>query len=412
MKKVTIKNRKFYDISGKEIQLRGINIVCKDKSKNYIEDLSQNDFEYLKSLGFNTIRLGLFWDGLEPEPGKYDQNYLSKMDNIIRLADNSGFYIYLDMHQDLFGAKFCDGAPDWATLDGGAEHVQTELWSEAYLLSPAVQTTFDNFWGNAPCCDGVGVRTHFIKTWEFLAEHYLSFENVIGFDFFNEPFLGSSGAYVMPQILAKLAQSLDSTEPVTEEMLFGMWMDPVKKLELLSKFEDEKSYKELISCAEAVTQQFDREVLNPFYNEITRAVRKIDKEALFFLEANYFCNTGIESAVEVVTDENGKKDELVVYSPHGYDILVDTDDYDANCNGRLKVIFESHGKVAERLGVPMVVGEWGCFPRASEVQVEQARFILKLFDELGAGNTYYDYSHIKGNKIVEALKNSKSSSNN
>lgn len=407
MKKISIKGKKFIDILGREIVLRGINIVCKDKSKNYIENISEDDFEYLKNLGFNTIRLGIMWDGLEPEPYKYDMNYLLKLDEIIHQADKYGFYIFLDMHQDLYGVKFCDGAPEWATLDDGAEHVRTELWSEAYLLSPAVQTAFDNFWKNAPCRDGVGVRNHFIKTWQFLAEHYKSFENVIGFDFFNEPFPGSSGAYVMPAIMNRLAQSLETTETNTEQMLFEMWMNPVAKFELLSKFEDEKSYKELISCAEQITQQFDREVLNPFYQEIIHAVRKIDKDVLFFLEANYFCNTGIESALEPVVDENGNADSGIVYSPHGYDILVDTQDYNADCEGRLKVIFETHKKVADRLGVPMMVGEWGCFPDATEIQVRQAEYILNLFEKYDAGNTYFDFSHLKDNKIVEALKKQK-----
>lgn len=58
--------------------------------------------------------------------------------------------LILDMHQDLYSRKFDNGAPLWATLDDGAEHVTGTIWSDAYLMSPAVQRAFDNFWQNRP----------------------------------------------------------------------------------------------------------------------------------------------------------------------------------------------------------------------------------------------------------------------
>lgn len=56
---------------------------------------------YFQRSGFNLIRLGIFWDGAEPEPGKIDYGYLEKLREIVGLAEKHGIYVILDMHQDL-----------------------------------------------------------------------------------------------------------------------------------------------------------------------------------------------------------------------------------------------------------------------------------------------------------------------
>ena len=52
------------------------------------------------------------------------------------------------MHQDLYSVLYADGAPKWATLTEGKPHKTGDIWSEAYMLSEAVQNAFDNFWAN------------------------------------------------------------------------------------------------------------------------------------------------------------------------------------------------------------------------------------------------------------------------
>lgn len=405
MNKVFIVNERFYTADGAEIVLKGINVVCKSKEAGYIEYLSDEDFSFLKQLGMNTIRFGIFWDGIEPKPYKYNEDYLNKIETFIKNADKNGFYVFLDMHQDLYSVDFCDGAPSWATITRGKEHIQTELWSEAYLLSPAVQTAFDSFWEDEKCSDGIGVMEHFIDMWEMLAKRFGKYNNVLGYDFLNEPFLGSLANMVMPAIFEKLLLSYAEKTKVflSEEELMQMWMDPSEKLKLLSLFEDEESYRSLIQNAESVTKEFDRNVLTPFYKKICTRIRKIDKSSLLFLEANYFCNTGIESGLLKITDDEDNEIDGLVYSPHGYDLLVDTEDYNANCEGRLKVIFDSHKNVARRLNMPVLIGEWGCFPNANDVQINQAKFLLNIFENMHAGNTYFDYSTIKNNPITKAF---------
>src|SRR5690625_7014008 len=109
------------------------------------------------------------------------------------------------MHQDLFSVKYGDGAPEWATLDEDLPHVTGDVWSDAYLMSPAVQTAFDNFWNNTPAEDGVGIQDRFAQLWKHIAERYADNRTVIGYDILNEPFIGSDAQHVMPILLTAFA---------------------------------------------------------------------------------------------------------------------------------------------------------------------------------------------------------------
>lgn len=105
------------------------------------------------------------------------------------------------MHQDLFGRKFGNGAPEWATLDESLPHATGEVWSDSYLISPAVQKSFDNFWANSPAKDGTGIQDHYINVWGMLAERYADCKSVIGFDVMNEPFMGTQAQAVFQQFM-------------------------------------------------------------------------------------------------------------------------------------------------------------------------------------------------------------------
>ena len=120
-------------------------------------------------------------------------------------------------------------------------------------------------------------------------------------------------------------------------------------------------------------------------------------------EANYFANAGIPSVLHPAFYEDGSIIENQVFVPHGYDILVDTEAYDEGGLERVGFIFGSILETARKIGIPAIIGEWGCYPNASEAQKEQAEFLLKLFTENEIGNVYYDYSHLKDGKIIQVL---------
>ncbi|RLD57590.1 MAG: hypothetical protein DRJ05_09460, partial [Bacteroidetes bacterium] len=122
-KPVTINGTKFIDGFGRQILLNGMNLVNKNRNENYIGEYANPEiFKNFKKWGFNVIRLGIIWDGLEPEPGVYNEEYLQEIDKQIKMAEENGLFVFLDMHQDLFSVKYSDGAPKWATLDEEKPH--------------------------------------------------------------------------------------------------------------------------------------------------------------------------------------------------------------------------------------------------------------------------------------------------
>lgn len=376
---ISIKENKLYTNDGREFIAKGINMVCKDKSRNYIGNYKAEDFQFLKEHGFNLIRLGLNWDGAEPEPGKYNENYFEKIDGIIELARKADLPVFLDLHQDLYGVVFEDGAPSWATFTDNEEHIRTDLWSESYLISPAVQHAFDNFWKNQLSSDGRGIRTHYIELLKFITKRYAENPYIIGFDIMNEPFPGTPGAAV-GEIMGRFLQNGD-----------------------LSAFNNSESVGAIVSEIFPITSKFESETLNPFYDEAARAIRSIDKDILFMFEANYFANAGIPSVLRPAVYEDGRIIENQVFAPHGYDILVDTQAYNEGGLERVAFIFGSILDTAKKMGIPTIIGEWGCYPNASEAQKEQAKYLLNLFAENRVGNVYFDYSHLKDGKIIKVL---------
>lgn len=379
MKKIKVNGNKFVSDNDKLFIPKGINMVCKEKARGYIGDYKPEDFEFLREHGFNLIRLGLQWDGAEPEPGKYNEEYFKGIDKIIEMAAVCDIAVFLDMHQDLYGVVFEDGAPEWATVTDGEEHIRTELWSESYLISPAVQHAFDNFWKNTPASDGVGIRTHYIELLKYLAKRYKGNPYVIGIDVMNEPFPGTPGMRVA-EIMGRYMPDGD-----------------------MSALEDFSKIAEMIGEIAPITAEFETTILNPFYNEAARAIRSVDKDIIFMFESNYFANAGVPTMAAPAVYEDGSVIENQAFVPHGYDILVDTEAYETGGCERVAFIFGSLLEAAKKMNIPTLIGEWGCYPNASEAQKEQAAFLLNLFKENGVGNVYYDFSHIRDGGILEIL---------
>ena len=68
----------------------------------------------MASMGYNSIRLGVLWAGLEPVEGEYNMTYLEQVVECVNIAEKYGIYPVLDMHQDVFNRRFCgNGVPDW-----------------------------------------------------------------------------------------------------------------------------------------------------------------------------------------------------------------------------------------------------------------------------------------------------------
>ncbi|WP_152392930.1 cellulase family glycosylhydrolase [Paenibacillus guangzhouensis] len=388
---IKVKGSQFVDQEGRQVILHGINMVCKEG--NYIGAWDEKDFRKLKEWGFNVIRLGIIWDGVEPEPGKYDDEYLSAIEKFVEYAANQGLWVFLDMHQDLYGVDYGDGAPQWATLSDGAPHVTGEVWSDAYLISPAVQRAFDHFWNNAPAEDGIGLQDHYAAAWRHVAERFADHPAVIGYDLMNEPFIGSDANQIQPLMYAKYAEEFAVAEEISDpdiEQLMQDFFDPEKRMNLLQFMSETERYTSIIDVVTEGYARFERDTLSSFFSKVTQAIREVDSETAIFLETNYFSNIGVLSGIEPAIDVHGNRDANQVYAPHGYDLVTDTNFSDAANAERVGLIFERHEQTRGRLDMPLVIGEWGAYYGSSGA-TEAAYVVKDMFEKLLCGDTYWSY---------------------
>ncbi|MBI9061276.1 MAG: cellulase family glycosylhydrolase [Marinilabiliaceae bacterium] len=404
-KPITIQGTKFIDGFGRQVMLNGVNLVNKNPKENYIGKEDAETFANFNKWGFNVIRLGIIWDGLEPEPGQYDENYLKKIDQQIQWAEDNGVYVFLDMHQDLFSVKYSDGAPKWATLDEGKPHVQGAVWSDAYLISPAVQTSWDNFWANAPVSTGKGVQDHYAAAWQHVAKRYADNKTVIGFDIMNEPFAGSEAQMFMPYMFGAYAQLMteETGKEMTAEEVGMMWSDPETRYEALNQVSSKERWSKVVDAVYELNSAFESGPLQAFYQKVAHAVREIDTQKILFFNHSYFCNSGVYTALEPFKLADGTTDPLVAYAAHGYDLLVDTDKLSNSSDDRLELIFERIYQSGKRMNVPVLVGEWGALGGETPGRTELAHKNLKLFEKFLFNNTYWAYG--RGTENYSYFKN-------
>lgn len=385
----------FLDRAGDEVRLRGVNIISKNAATRYKSEHTEEDFARLREWGMNCVRLGILWDGVEPAPGEYDESYLDYVAMRVEQAARHGLYVFLDMHQDLYSVKYSDGAPAWATLDGGMPHVTGSVWSDSYLLSPAVQTAFDNFWANAPGPGGVGIQDRYAAMWAHVAKRFADTPSVIGYDLMNEPFPGS----VVKQLPAAISKSRLATlleerlgEGFEPASLSEQWYDPEGRSRITALFNDMEVYKAFTDAQDELNRHFEQESLMPMYRRVATAIRAVDSDGILFLETSYLCNAGVRSGIEPIV-LNGVRDSQQAFAPHGYDIVVDTPDLAKSNPERLAYIFRRHAETAARLEMPILVGEWGAFGSAGpEVRAAVQQVIAQL-DEYQCSDTYWDYGH-------------------
>ena len=79
--------------------------------------MNEIDAVLLSNWGFNVVRLGVMWSGLEPEENYYNTTYITEIKKIVKALGNEGVYTIIDMHQDVFSRDFCgNGFPNWSSI--------------------------------------------------------------------------------------------------------------------------------------------------------------------------------------------------------------------------------------------------------------------------------------------------------
>jgi endoglycosylceramidase len=215
------------DAKGREVILRGVNVNALAEYWQYGSfpttfPFDEADADRVAGTGWNVVRLLLSWSRVEPAPGTYDEAYLDAVEKIVRLLARRNVYTLIDFHQDAWGATLAarpdevcnpplepafgwDGAPGWATFDGGAAH----CFTLAREVGSAVLASFSAFFSNTPGPGGVGIRDRYASMVGHVAARFAGVKSVIGYDLMNEP-----NAFSPAQVTSLAALYADSAAAI------------------------------------------------------------------------------------------------------------------------------------------------------------------------------------------------------
>ncbi|MET9017906.1 cellulase family glycosylhydrolase [Streptomyces olivaceoviridis] len=285
------------DHSGRVLTLHGWNIEDKaHRGEDALTAVTERHLRDLRARGFDFARLLVFWDDLEPEPGRYSRRYLHKIERVLDWAHRHDVKVVIDAHQDVFGPAFGHrGIPEWATrTDGLPFTAHPDDWFAEYF-EPAVQRAFTHLY------EDEDLRRAQAGMWRTLAARFARHPAVLGYDLINEP-MG---------------------EPKPGEDL------------------------------PTAARRIEREQLTPMYDRLADAVRSADRDAWLFVEPTPVVGEGVPTGLGRVHDPR------VVYAPHFYDAAMEAGaDYDPGA-GWIEAYERAVTAYPKRYRVPVVVGEWG-----------------------------------------------------
>jgi len=187
----------------------------------------------MQEMGFNALRLGTMWAGAEPERGVWNSSYLETIGSIVDNLAAHNIYSILDCHQDVFNRHLCvEGFPDWAVNSNGGTALPFALpvgeimtfdnvtglpeqcglyaWTLYYLTDLAgksFQGLYDNY---------NGLQDEFINFWTRVATMALSRTSVLGYEFINEPWSGD--IYSNPDLLLPEVADLTNLQPMYDNI--------------------------------------------------------------------------------------------------------------------------------------------------------------------------------------------------
>jgi endoglycosylceramidase len=241
------------DARGRVVILHGTNMVYK-LAPYYPAAIGfgPSDAKFLRRIGFNAVRVGVIWKGLEPKPGVFNAKYVAQIKATVTMLAHYGIVSLLDFHQDMLNELFQgEGFPDWAIQTGGLPNPKLGF-SNNYLANPALEHALDQFFDNAAGPDGVGLQQYYAGAWADVAKAFKSVKSVVGYELMNEPFPGT------------------------------LWEQCVV----------------VSGCP-----LFDAKLL-AFYKRVDAAIRKVDHRTLVWYEPNVIFNDGVNTALGPLGDPN------------------------------------------------------------------------------------------------------------
>lgn len=386
------------DNSGRQRIFRGINICCKESDISPHKFRKEHNIKKLKNKllkdGVNLIRFGVTWASIEPEEKRYNAELIAEYVHFVKECEKLGIYVILDMHQDLFteGPRSGDGAPKWALNKEIKLKREFLIWAEGYFYMDGVQQAFYDFWKNKN-----GIQDKFIETWKYYAACFKECSNIIGMDWLNEPYVHKNGRIIFTELISNIFNIafgvkynfLSCFQAVNDKAGFiGMALkmlrvvkSPRNMKRLLETMDNKENFDKAVNGLEKYTADFNKNYYEPFIEKLCKNAILKDTASLF--EHNYFSNLGIPFQIDF--RENS------IYSPHAYDIFVDSPLYNKYAsNGRVTSILEHIRENQLNMNVPVIMGEWGGGATGSH-WVRHIDYIMNILEEYQWSSIYWNY---------------------
>lgn len=299
----------------------------------------------------------------------------------------------LDMHQDLYSSYFHgDGMPKWAVNKEYSNPKQYAIWAEGYFYMQGVQNAFNDFWN-----DHDAVQTKFVKMWSHLTEKLSDCDNIIGYDYLNEPYIHENGRKTFLTLLENIAK-ITFNRSLNLEKYFAPGRDKKgfaktalkiasvikttgRLKRLMAVMDSKENFKKATDGLEKYTQPFNEEYYQPFFDRMSREIGCDDK--FNFFEHNYYSNLGIPFDIKVKEND--------VYSPHAYDVFIDSKLYNKySSDNRISAILDGIRENQLKMNVPVLFGEWGGGAPGND-WIKHIDFIMGEFEKYQWSSIYWGY---------------------
>lgn len=156
---------------------------------------------------------------------------------------------------------------------------------------------------------------------------------------------------------------------------------------LLEKLDDKQEFSKVVDGKDHIVADFSKNYYQPFFDKMISSVSR----GFNVFEHCYYSNLGIPFCIDV--PENS------VYSPHAYDIFIDSPLYNKYCSDeRIDFIL---GRIREnqlKMNVPVVMGEWGGM-QGGRKSVSHIDHIMGKFEEYKWSSIYWNMKFDDGNLL-------------
>lgn len=399
-----IDNKVIRDEYGRERIFKGVNLCLKDPKLKPRQVQRWFDYvlKYSSENGVNIIRLGTTWETIEPVESQYDDEKIKVLKHFVNECAKKNILVLLDMHQDLFTrqGKHGDGAPKWAIDKNIKETKPLAIWAEGYFYMDSVQQEFYDFWTNKN-----GLQDKFIKMWVHFAEFFKDCDNVIGYDFLNEPYPHKNGRKIFLSLLTGLVEDTFGTEINAEQNfekytnrkafirtvldIYKVVKTPKRLKQALDNFDKYETFKKIQAPFDDYIDDFNSAYYQPFFDRMKNALG----DRLPFFEHNYYSNMGVPFDI----DGNG-----AIYSPHAYDVFIDTPMYNKSSTDRIQYILDNIKANQNKMNVPVIFGEWGGMCKSGTGWIRHIDYVYNQMEENKWSNIYWSYQ-FKNKKFTSVM---------